>query len=96
MTEDELKRLDDRLIGQLSQKISDFIELSNEREKTAGEWRIKHDEDSLRWRTTIDDRLAPLEDWLNTANSSWKLIVGTITITGILFKGWDFVRAHWH
>lgn len=92
----EPRRQDDILMGQLIQKIQDSIELSNYRERTAIAWRQEHDDESKAWRLSIDARIKPLEDWLLTANSSWKLVIGTITITGMLFKAWEYVRSHWH
>lgn len=83
------QREDDRLIGQLIQRLDDYTEQANL-------WREKHDADSKEFRESINRRLAPMEEWLQTANSSWKLVIGTITVTGMIFKAWDYVRAHWH
>lgn len=81
---------DRRLIEQLMRKVDDSIELSNERERDARTWRATHEA----WRKSVDDRLQPMDEFLRTANISWKLVLGAIAFTAAVFKCWDLVRAH--
>lgn len=80
------------MMGQLIQKIQDSIEIANEREKAAIAWRQSHDENSDKWRATIDLRLKPVEEWVSNANFSWKLFLGLVAVTAAVFKCWAWIK----
>lgn len=83
MSDENRERRDDIMVAKLIQRVEDYMELTKQRDQAA-----------LEWRASIDQRLKPLEDWVSQANWSWKLVVGAVAFTGILFKSWDWVRAH--
>lgn len=98
-TEDQ-RRQDDRIMGQLLQKIQDMIELSNYREaaallreKATIAWREAHDKSSLEWREKMEGKIEPLQDWVKHANWSWKLFLGAVAFVGICAKCFAWLHS---
>lgn len=83
----QIRRDDDRLIGELIGKLDTYMKETNQ-------WRIDHDASAKEFRDDIYKRLLPFEDWANTANLSWKLVIGAVAFTSAMFKAWDWIHAH--
>lgn len=68
---EELKRSDDRLIGQLIQKLED-------QEEQTKEWRDRHDRESKDWRDATDKRMQMVEDFVKNFKWSYRFFIGVI------------------
>jgi hypothetical protein len=59
------------------------------------EWQKQHDDKSELWRTSIDKRLEPVEDFVKGAGFVWKIILGFAALGAVCVKIWDSFKEHW-
>lgn len=80
-------RKSDEVLHKLVQKMEDFV---NDTEA----WQRDHDNTSREWRESLDDRLKPVEAFVQNAHWSWKIILFVVAVVAALAKTFDWVKDH--
>lgn len=79
-------------MGKLIQRVDDAIEQN-------AEWQKEHDRKSDEWRKSIDERFAPIEDFVREFGSVKKTVFGTLAALGTLatvgIAVYRFLKEHW-